>query len=66
MVNNVRLGEIHSHAAYNLKITDLQAACGLAQLQRLPEFIAARRRNFAFLRLDYAAERLETFFGVNF
>ncbi len=41
---------IYSHAGYNLKITDLQAACGLAQLQRLPEFIAARRRNFAFLR----------------
>lgn len=41
---------IYSHAGYNLKITDMQAACGLAQLQRLPEFIAARRRNFAFLR----------------
>ena len=40
----------YSHAGYNLKITDMQAACGLAQLQRLPEFIAARRRNFAFLK----------------
>ncbi|MDS4041734.1 MAG: lipopolysaccharide biosynthesis protein RfbH [Candidatus Competibacter sp.] len=41
---------IYSHAGYNLKITDLQAACGLAQMQRLPEFIAARQRNFTFLR----------------
>ena len=41
---------IYSHLGYNLKITDMQAACGLAQLDRLPGFIAARKRNFAFLR----------------
>ena len=41
---------IYTHAGYNLKITDMQAACGLAQLDRLPSFIAARRRNFAVLR----------------
>ena len=40
----------YSHAGYNLKITDMQAACGLAQLARLPEFIARRRSNFQFLR----------------
>ena len=40
----------YSHLGYNLKITDMQAACGLAQLERAPEFIAARRRNFAFLK----------------
>jgi CDP-4-dehydro-6-deoxyglucose reductase, E1 len=40
----------YAHLGYNLKITDMQAACGLAQLDRLTEFIAARRRNFAFLR----------------
>jgi CDP-6-deoxy-D-xylo-4-hexulose-3-dehydrase len=40
----------YSHLGYNLKITDMQAACGLAQLQRAPEFIAARRSNFAFLQ----------------
>jgi CDP-4-dehydro-6-deoxyglucose reductase, E1 len=39
----------YSHAGYNLKITDMQAAVGLAQLQRLPDFIAARRRNHAAL-----------------
>jgi CDP-6-deoxy-D-xylo-4-hexulose-3-dehydrase len=40
----------YSHLGYNLKITDMQASCALAQLDRLPEFIAARRRNFDFLR----------------
>jgi CDP-6-deoxy-D-xylo-4-hexulose-3-dehydrase len=41
---------IYSHLGYNLKITDMQAACGLAQMDRLEGFIAARKRNFAFLR----------------
>lgn len=41
---------IYSHLGYNLKITDMQAACGLAQLDRLEGFIAARKTNFAFLR----------------
>jgi CDP-6-deoxy-D-xylo-4-hexulose-3-dehydrase len=41
---------IYSHLGYNLKITDMQAACGLAQLDRLEGFIEARRRNFAQLR----------------
>jgi CDP-6-deoxy-D-xylo-4-hexulose-3-dehydrase len=40
----------YSQLGYNLKITDMQAACGLAQIDRLPDFIAARRRNFAHLR----------------
>jgi CDP-6-deoxy-D-xylo-4-hexulose-3-dehydrase len=39
----------HSHVGYNLKATDLQAAVGVAQLRKLPEFIAVRRRNFAAL-----------------
>lgn len=41
---------VYSHLGYNLKITDMQAAVGLAQLDRLDGFIADRRRNFAFLR----------------
>jgi len=41
---------VYSHLGYNLKITDMQAACGLAQLERLDDFIAKRRRNFAYLR----------------
>ena len=39
----------YSHLGYNLKITDMQAACGLAQLDRVDEFVAARKRNFSFL-----------------
>jgi len=40
----------YSHLGYNLKITDMQAACGLAQLERAPQFIQARKDNFAFLK----------------
>ena len=40
----------YSHLGYNLKITDMQAACGLAQLDKAPQFIQARKDNFAFLR----------------
>ena len=40
---------IYSHIGYNLKITDLQAAVGVAQLQKLPGFIAARKKNFAYI-----------------
>lgn len=41
---------VYSHLGYNLKISDMQAACGLAQMDRLPGFVAARRRNFELLR----------------
>ena len=37
---------VYSHVGYNLKLTEMQAACGLAQLDQLPAFIEARRRNF--------------------
>ncbi|MDR3323938.1 MAG: lipopolysaccharide biosynthesis protein RfbH, partial [Zoogloeaceae bacterium] len=40
---------VYSHLGYNLKISDMQAAVGLAQLDRLPDFIAARKANFATL-----------------
>lgn len=40
---------VYSHLGYNLKITDMQAACGLAQLERVDEFIRKRRENFKFL-----------------
>lgn len=40
----------YSHLGYNLKITDMQAACGLAQLEKAPHFIQARKDNFAFLK----------------
>lgn len=45
---------VYSHLGYNLKITDMQAAVGLAQLDRIDSFIAARRRNFAYLHEQLA------------
>jgi len=39
----------YSHMGYNLKITDMQAACGLAQLQKADQFVAQRKSNFAYL-----------------
>jgi CDP-6-deoxy-D-xylo-4-hexulose-3-dehydrase len=39
----------YSHIGYNLKLTDMQAAVGVAQMGKLPGFIAVRRRNFARL-----------------
>jgi CDP-6-deoxy-D-xylo-4-hexulose-3-dehydrase len=39
----------YSHLGYNMKITDMQAACGLAQLDRLEGFIKKRKENFNFL-----------------
>jgi len=40
----------YSHIGYNLKISDMQAACGLAQLLRLPAFIQKRNENFSYLK----------------
>jgi CDP-6-deoxy-D-xylo-4-hexulose-3-dehydrase len=44
----------YSHLGYNLKMTDMQAAIGVAQLDRLDGFIAARKHNFAALRQGLA------------
>ena len=51
----------YSHLGYNLKITDMQAACGLAQFDKLDHFINARKVNFQYLknRLQSCAEFLE-------
>lgn len=40
---------IYSHIGYNLKLTDMQAAVGVAQLEKLPSFINERKRNFSIL-----------------
>ena len=40
----------YSHLGYNLKISDMQAACALAQLDRLDHFVQARKENFAYLK----------------
>ncbi len=49
-----------SHIGYNLKATDMQAAVGVAQLEKLPRFVEARRRNYEALRAGVAD--LEHFF----
>lgn len=50
----------YSHIGYNLKATDMQAAVGVAQLRKAPQFIEARRRNFD--RLHSSLRPLEEFF----
>lgn len=40
----------YSHMGYNLKITDMQAACGLAQLEQIENFVKQRKANFKFLK----------------
>lgn len=40
----------YSHLGYNLKISDMQAACALAQMDRLEDFTTARKHNFAYLK----------------
>ncbi len=41
---------VYSHFGYNLKATEMQAAVGLAQLDKFPSFAEARKKNWAFLR----------------
>lgn len=41
---------VYSHFGYNLKVTDMQAAIGCAQLEKLPAFIEARKQNWQVLR----------------
>ncbi|MGP8247451.1 MAG: lipopolysaccharide biosynthesis protein RfbH [Bryobacteraceae bacterium] len=50
----------YSHIGYNLKLTDMQAAVGVAQLEKLDSFIEARRRNFG--ALGAGLRELEEFF----
>jgi len=45
----------YTHVGYNLKITDMQAACGLAQLDRVDAFVEARKVNFKYLKEGLAS-----------
>jgi CDP-6-deoxy-D-xylo-4-hexulose-3-dehydrase len=40
---------IYSNIGYNLKVTDMQAAIGVAQIDKIPSIVAKRRRNFGLL-----------------
>jgi CDP-4-dehydro-6-deoxyglucose reductase, E1 len=44
----------YSHLGYNLKITDMQAACGLAQMDSVESFVQARKDNFSYLKAGLA------------
>ena len=46
---------IYSNIGYNLKVTDLQAAIGLAQSEKIETFVEARRKNFRMLHEGLAA-----------
>lgn len=45
---------VYSHLGYNLKPLDVQAAIGVEQLKKLPEFVAARQENWQYLRAGLA------------
>ncbi|HGF7511298.1 lipopolysaccharide biosynthesis protein RfbH [Vibrio cholerae] len=45
----------YSHLGYNLKITDMQAACGLAQMDRVEDLVQKRKDNYSYLRAGLAS-----------
>ncbi len=51
---------VYSHFGYNMKVTDMQAAVGVAQLEKLPDFINRRKHNWKRLRnaLDDLSDRI--------
>ena len=51
---------VYSHTGYNFKITDWQAAIGLAQLKKLPDFIRKRQNNFTLLKAAF--KKFEKYF----
>lgn len=55
---------VYSRIGYNLKSTDLQAAIGLAQLEKLDQFIANRRANFQMIINGLRYEKMDEFFHL--
>jgi CDP-6-deoxy-D-xylo-4-hexulose-3-dehydrase len=52
---------VYSHLGFNMKVTDMQAAIGCAQLEKLPDFVAKRQANWTTLREGLKASDLEKF-----
>lgn len=55
---------IYSHLGYNLKATDMQAAVGVSQLDKLERFVSARRANFDFLAAAFRKAGLDEHFHI--
>jgi CDP-6-deoxy-D-xylo-4-hexulose-3-dehydrase len=53
---------IYSHVGYNMKITDMQAALGFSQLDKIDEFITKRKNNFKYLMEKFKENEFEKFF----
>ena len=53
---------VYSTMGYNLKMTDIQGAIGCAQMEKLPGFVATRRKNYKYLANRFEEEQLTSFF----
>lgn len=54
----------YSHIGYNMKVTDMQAAIGISQLEKAPGFIAVRRANWNALTNAFLDAGLDTYFHL--
>ncbi|MEM3361747.1 MAG: lipopolysaccharide biosynthesis protein RfbH [Candidatus Anstonellaceae archaeon] len=53
---------IYSECGFNLKMTDMQAAIGVAQMKKLDSFVRIRKENFAYLKKRFIEENLDEYF----